>query len=92
MHFNDQTGFDRAGNFHSEDLHVIEHFTPDGPDHIRYRVTIEDPKVFTRPWDMETVDSTAARRRRRAFSSTIARASRTRSCIRTILPQPGRET
>jgi len=36
-------------------LHVIERFTPEGPDHVRYRVTIEDPKVFTRPWDMETV-------------------------------------
>ena len=55
VHFNDQTWFDRAGNFHSEELHVIERFTPEGPDHVRYRVTIEDPKVFTRPWDMETV-------------------------------------
>ena len=26
--FNDQTWFDRAGNFHSEALHVVERFTP----------------------------------------------------------------
>ncbi len=50
--FNDQTWFDRAGNFHSEALHVVERYTPIGPDHINYEVTIEDPKVFTRPWKM----------------------------------------
>jgi hypothetical protein len=48
--FNDVTWFDRAGNFHSDALHVIERYTPIGPDHIRYEATIEDPKVFTRPW------------------------------------------
>src|SRR5262245_55238907 len=52
VHFSDQTWFDRAGNFHSEALHVIERFTPTGPDHIKYEVTIEDPNVFTRPWKM----------------------------------------
>ena len=26
--FNDQTWFDRAGNFHSDALHVVERFTP----------------------------------------------------------------
>jgi hypothetical protein len=52
IHFNDETWFDRAGNFHSDALHVVERFTPTGPDHIAYEVTIEDPKVFTRPWRM----------------------------------------
>jgi len=52
LHFNDQTWFDRAGNFHSEALHVVERYTRTGPDHIMYEVTIEDPKVFTRPWKM----------------------------------------
>jgi hypothetical protein len=50
--FNDQTWFDAAGNFHSDALHVIERYTRTGPDHIAYQVTIEDPKVFTRPWKM----------------------------------------
>lgn len=50
--FNDQTWFDRAGNFHSEALHVVERYTPAGPYHLMYEVTIEDPKVFTRPWKM----------------------------------------
>jgi len=52
IHFNDQTWFDRAGNFHSDALHVIERYTPMGPDHIRYEATIEDPQVFTKPWKM----------------------------------------
>ncbi len=52
IHFNDRTWFDRAGNFHSEALHVVERYTPIGPDHLRYEATIEDPNVFTRPWTM----------------------------------------
>ena len=47
---NDQTWFDRAGNFHSEALHVTERYTYRTPDVIDYEATIEDPKVFTRPW------------------------------------------
>ena len=50
--FNDQTWFDRAGNFHSDALHVVERFTAQSPDHLNYEVTIEDPKVFARPWKM----------------------------------------
>jgi hypothetical protein len=50
--FNDQTWFDRSGNFHSDALHVVERFTRTSPDVIRYEATIEDPKVFTRPWKM----------------------------------------
>jgi hypothetical protein len=48
--FNDETWFDRAGNFHSDELHVVERYTLIDPDHIQYAATIEDPKVFTRPW------------------------------------------
>ena len=50
--FNEDTWFDRAGNFHSDELHIVERYTPTGPDHMNYEVTIEDPKVFTRPWKM----------------------------------------
>lgn len=48
--FNDQTWFDSAGNFHSEALRVTERYTRTGADHLSYEATIEDPKVFTRPW------------------------------------------
>jgi hypothetical protein len=50
--FNDLTWFDRAGNFHSEALHVVERFTARSPETLTYEVTIDDPKVFTRPWKM----------------------------------------
>jgi hypothetical protein len=52
VHFNDQTWFDRAGNHHSEKLHVVERYTPIGPNNMNYEATIEDPAVFTRPWKM----------------------------------------
>ena len=52
VHFTDQTWLDRAGNFHSDALHLVERYTMTGPDHINYEVTVEDPKVFTRPWKM----------------------------------------
>jgi len=48
--FNDSTWFDRAGNFHSDQLHVVERFARTAPDLLSYEATIEDPAVFTRPW------------------------------------------
>jgi hypothetical protein len=49
---NDQFWFDRAGNFHSNALHVVERDTPLSPDALTYEATIEDPKVFARAWKM----------------------------------------
>jgi hypothetical protein len=49
---NDETWFDRAGNFHSDALRVVERYTPLSPDALTYEVTIEDPKVFSQPWKM----------------------------------------
>jgi hypothetical protein len=50
---NDQSWFDRAGNFHSDALHVVERYTRTSPDVISYEATIEDPKVFTHPWKIQ---------------------------------------
>jgi hypothetical protein len=47
---NGMSWLDRAGNFTSENAHVVERYTPLDRDHLRYDVTIEDPTVFTRPW------------------------------------------
>jgi len=55
VHFNNETWFDRAGNFHSEQLHLVERFTPLDRDHITYEVTVEDPKVFTEVWRMSMI-------------------------------------
>jgi hypothetical protein len=48
--FNDQTWFDRAGNYHTDALHVVERYRRTSPDIISYEATIEDANVFTRPW------------------------------------------
>ena len=53
--FNGNTWFDMAGNFHSNALHVVERYTPIGPDTLQYEVTMEDPQVFTRPWTIRMV-------------------------------------
>jgi hypothetical protein len=42
--------FDRAGDFASSKLHVVERFTRPDPYHLNYEATIEDPSVFSRPW------------------------------------------
>jgi hypothetical protein len=52
MHFNADTWFDSAGNHHSEALHLVERYSYIDRDHINYEVTVEDPKVFSRPWKM----------------------------------------
>jgi hypothetical protein len=48
--FNDQTWFDRAGNYHSDALHVVERYTPVDRNILNYEATIEDRNVFSRPW------------------------------------------
>ncbi len=47
---NDQTWFDRAGNHHSNQMTVVERYTPMSPNHLHYEATIDDPQTFTRPW------------------------------------------
>jgi hypothetical protein len=46
----ENTWFDHAGNWHTENVHVVERYSPIDRDHIQYEATIEDPDVFTRPW------------------------------------------
>jgi hypothetical protein len=48
--FNGQAWFDRAGNYASYALKVVERYTPMGPNAIMYEATMEDPNVFTEPW------------------------------------------
>jgi hypothetical protein len=45
-----KTWLDRAGNFYSDAVHVVERYTPISPNHLLYEATIEDPTVFTRSW------------------------------------------
>ena len=50
--FNDMTWFDHVGDFHSDALKLTERFTRTAADTMTYEVTVEDPKVFSRPWKM----------------------------------------
>jgi len=51
--FNDQTWLDMAANFHSDQLHVVERYKMINPKTIQYEATLDDPKVYTRPWTMK---------------------------------------
>jgi hypothetical protein len=42
--------FDRAGNWGSDKLHVVERYNRTSNDVMNYEATIEDPSVFTKPW------------------------------------------
>jgi hypothetical protein len=53
--FNDETWLDRAGNFHSDALHVVERWTFLDPNTIEYKARIEDPKVFSAPWNISAI-------------------------------------
>ena len=48
----EDTWFDRAGDYHSDALHLTERYTPTGPNSLLYEVTVDDPKVYARPWKM----------------------------------------
>ena len=46
----EETWFDRAGNYHSDALKVTERYTALDANTLQYQATIEDPKVFSKPW------------------------------------------
>jgi uncharacterized protein YodC (DUF2158 family) len=48
----EDTWFDRAGNYHSDALHLTERYTPTSENTLLYEVTVDDPKVYSRPWKM----------------------------------------
>lgn len=49
--FVEDTWFGENGYFHSDAMKVIERLTRNG-DNILYEVTVDDPKVLTKPWSM----------------------------------------
>lgn len=49
--FNDKTWLGGVGTIHSEKLHVVERFTRVDYDTIVYEVKMEDPVVFTKPYN-----------------------------------------
>jgi hypothetical protein len=52
--FNDKTWLAGAGTFHSDKLHIVERYTRVDKDQINYEVKMEDPEVFTKPWNLKS--------------------------------------
>jgi hypothetical protein len=48
--FNGLTRLDTIGHPHSDAMHVIQKFSYTDTDHVTYVVTIDDPKMYTKPW------------------------------------------
>ena len=47
---NGQSWLDRAGNFASSSVHVVERYMLIDRDHMQYEATLTDPETFSRPW------------------------------------------
>jgi hypothetical protein len=47
---NGKSWFDRAGNFATSNLHVVERYTLIDANTMNYEATIEDSAVFVRTW------------------------------------------
>jgi hypothetical protein len=48
--FNTRFWFSNGGLPHTEGLHLTERFSRPSHDVLRYEVTIDDPRTYTRPW------------------------------------------
>ncbi len=53
--FNGNAWFDRAGDFASDSLHVVERYTLLDANTMNYEATIEDPATFTQPWKINLI-------------------------------------
>ena len=50
MGFNDQTYLDDGGHPHSDAYHATERFRRRDFGHLEMELTIDDPKMYTKPW------------------------------------------
>jgi len=53
--FNGETWLDRAGNHHSDALHVVERWRLIDANTLEYRATLDDATVYTRPWSLSVL-------------------------------------
>jgi hypothetical protein len=50
--FNDRPRMSLGGDFHGADAHIVERFQMLDANTVKWTMTIDNPKVFTRPWTM----------------------------------------
>ena len=63
LNFDSETWLSRDGDYHDDNLHVVERFTRKG-NTLEYDVTVEDPTLFTGPWKPRagfTIERTGSR-------------------------------
>ena len=63
LNFDSETWLSRDGDYHDDNLHVVERFTRKG-NTLEYDVTVEDPTLFTEPWKPRagfTIERTGSR-------------------------------
>jgi hypothetical protein len=67
----DTTNFTDQTNYHGskENLHLVERFTRVAEDELIYRVTIDDPTTFTKPWTIEVPYTKADEKRNQIFEA-----------------------
>jgi len=53
--FLDDIWLDHAGDYIDQNLHVIERFKFIDADHIDYKVEIDDPKIYSKPWHIDLI-------------------------------------
>jgi hypothetical protein len=53
--FLDDIWLDHAGDYIDQDFHVIERFKFIDADHIDYKVEIDDPKIYSKPWHIDLI-------------------------------------
>ncbi|MES2626902.1 MAG: hypothetical protein V4628_16570 [Pseudomonadota bacterium] len=53
--FTADTWLDHSGNFHSEQLHVTERWSFLDENTLQYSATLEDPEVYTKPWNINVL-------------------------------------
>ncbi len=74
--FNGESWFDRAGNYQTASLHVVERYTPVSRDVLQYEATIEDPQLYTRPVEDQHAVVSPARAERPARGVQVRRVRR----------------
>jgi hypothetical protein len=83
--FNNLTWFDIVGSFHSDAMRIVERFRVVDANTIDYEATIEDPRVYTRPWKL------GGRRERITDYDLMEEACHEgEQSAKTILTRPGR--